>query len=107
MLVSRLAAFSPFPMFSKVLFPWVINSLYCPVKGYVFTRGLNSNLLNFLPQLLMTLQKMAIENISRKEQNAGNQHFLLFPQCFLPYQRVKSFFQQNLFCCLQMQFGLL
>ena len=22
-----------------------------------------------------------------KEENAGNQHFLLFPQCFLPYRK--------------------
>ena len=26
-------------------------------------------------------------------ENAGNQHFLLFPQCFLHYQRQKSYFQ--------------
>ena len=25
-----------------------------------------------------------------KGENAGNQNFLLFPQCFLPYQREKS-----------------
>ena len=27
-----------------------------------------------------------------KGENAGNQHFLLFPQCFLPYQGYKSSF---------------
>ena len=26
------------------------------------------------------------ENIVEKGENAGNQHFLLFPQCFLPFQ---------------------
>ena len=41
----------------------------------------------------MTLKKMAFENIVGKGENAGNQHFLLFPQCFLPYQREKSLFQ--------------
>ena len=32
----------------------------------------------------MTLRKYPLENIVRKGENAGNQHFLLFPQCFLP-----------------------
>ena len=27
---------------------------------------------------------MPFENIVGKGENAGNQHFLLFPQCFLP-----------------------
>ena len=35
----------------------------------------------------MTLKQRAIQNILGKEENAGNQHFLLFPQCFLLYQR--------------------
>ena len=26
------------------------------------------------------------ENIAGKEENAGNHHFLLFPECFLAYQ---------------------
>ena len=38
-------------------------------------------------QLLMTLRKEAFENIVGKGENAGNQHFLLFPNCLLPYQR--------------------
>ena len=29
----------------------------------------------------------AFGNIVGKEENAGNQHFPLFPQCFLPYGR--------------------
>ena len=33
----------------------------------------------------MTLKKRDFENIVGKGENAGNQHFLLFPQCFLPY----------------------
>ena len=32
----------------------------------------------------MTLRKKAFENIVEKGENAGNQHFLLFLQCFLP-----------------------
>ena len=34
-----------------------------------------------------TLEKKALENTVGKGENAGNQHFLLFPQCFLLYQR--------------------
>ena len=34
----------------------------------------------------MTLRKRAVENLVGK----GEMHFLLFPQCFLPYQRHKS-----------------
>ena len=29
---------------------------------------------------------MTFENIVGKEENAGNQHFLLFPQRFLPFK---------------------
>ena len=32
---------------------------------------------------LMTLGKKTFENIVGKGENAGNQHFLLFPHCFL------------------------
>ena len=32
-------------------------------------------------------EKKYFENIMDKEENAGNQHFLLFPQCFPPYER--------------------
>ena len=32
-------------------------------------------------------EEEAFENIVGKEENAGNQHFLPFPQCFLPIPR--------------------
>ena len=38
---------------------------------------------------LMTLGKKAFQNILEKGENAGNQHFLLFPQHFLPDWRQK------------------
>ena len=44
-------------------------------------------------QLLMTLKKTAFEKILGKGENAGNQHFLLFPQCFLPFPRQISDFE--------------
>ena len=34
----------------------------------------------------------AFENIVGKGENAGDQHFLLFPQCFRLYQGHKSSF---------------
>ena len=36
--------------------------------------------------------KMAFENIVEKEENAGNQHFLLFPQYALIFQIKFHFF---------------
>ena len=35
---------------------------------------------------LTTLQKEPFENIMGEGENAANQHFLLFPQCFLTFQ---------------------
>ena len=42
------------------------------------------------------------ENIVGKEENAGNQHFLLFSQCFLSCERQLWCFKQHLICRLQM-----
>ena len=52
--------------------------------------------------LLTTLWKQPFENIVGKGENAGNQHFLLFPQCFLPFPKQISILHSHLFCCLQM-----
>ena len=49
----------------------------------------------------MTLRKKPFKNIVRKGENAANQHFLLFPQCFLPIPEQISFFHPYLFCRLQ------
>ena len=51
---------------------------------------------------LTTLRKEASENALGKEENAGNEHFLLFPQCFLPFLTKISIFESNLPCCLQL-----
>ena len=37
-----------------------------------------------------------------KGENAGNQQFLLFPQCFLPFSKQISVFESHLFYLLQM-----
>ena len=50
--------------------------------------------------------KGSFGNTVAERENAGNQHFLLFPQCFLLYQRKKSSLQHYLICSLQcFQFG--
>ena len=53
-------------------------------------------------QLLTTLTKKSFENIFVKGENAGNQHFLLFPPYFLPFSKQVLSFHSNLFCCLPM-----
>ena len=45
----------------------------------------------------MTLSKKPFENIVGKGENAGIQHFLLFPQCFRPFPKHISTFQSHLF----------
>ena len=54
-----------------------------------------------LSRLLTTLKHKAFENIAGKGENAGNQHFLLFLQCFIPVPNQISIFHLYLFCCLQ------
>ena len=52
-------------------------------------------------RLLKTLKKKPFENIVRKGEKAGNKHFALFAQCFLPIPKRISVFQLHSFC-LQM-----
>ena len=54
------------------------------------------------PKILMTLRRKTFENIVGKGENAGHQHFLLFPQCLLPFPNQISTFLLHLFCRLQM-----
>ena len=51
------------------------------------------------------MKKKAFENVAVKGENAGNQHFLLCPQCFLLFPKQISIFQSHLFCCLQFFFN--
>ena len=46
----------------------------------------------------------SLENISGKGENPGNQHFLLFRQCFLPYVRQIECFEQHLTLCHKTKF---
>ena len=52
-------------------------------------------------QLLTILEQKAFENIVGKGENAGNQHFLLFPTVFYPSHDKLEIFE-SLFCRLQM-----
>ena len=55
---------------------------------------------------LTTLYKKPFENIVGKEENAGNQHFLLFPQRFLPFKNKFQLFSHIYFVvCKCFQFG--
>ena len=45
----------------------------------------------------MTFKERPFENIVRKGVNAGNQHFLLFPKCFLPFPKQILIFESRFF----------
>ena len=53
-------------------------------------------------RLLTTATEKPFENIVGKEENTGNERFLLFPQCFLPFTKQISNFHSRLFCPLHM-----
>ena len=42
-----------------------------------------------------TLSNKPLKKIVGKGENAGNQHFLLFPQFFIPYLTQKLLFKQD------------
>ena len=89
-------AFSPFPtMFStlhktnfKLSFTFILSSANAfnldQSKILSFGNGLNQY--HTIPTL-MTLGEKPFEKIVGKGENAGSQHFLLFPQCFLPFPK--------------------
>ena len=54
------------------------------------------------PRLLTTTKNKPFENTVAKRENAGNQHLLLFPQCFISFPEQISNFQLHLLCSLQM-----
>ena len=80
-------------MFSTDFFFEVVTSWDLLVKKLIF--------------ILTTLKNKPFGNIVGKGENAGNQHFLLFPQCFLTYKGRISPFEQELkyFVCRPFKFG--
>ena len=61
-------------------------------------------IINSLPTIpsFLTVKQRTFENSVGKGENAGNQHFLHFQQCFLPFPNQISIFHSRLFCRLQM-----
>ena len=57
-------------------------------------------------QWLTNLRKKAFEHTVDTEENDGNQHFLLFPQCFLSFSKQILIFRLHLLCHLQMLLNL-
>ena len=51
--------------------------------------------------LLTTLRKKPFKSIVGKGENAGKQHFLLFPQCFLSVPKQCLILKSHLICSLQ------
>ena len=59
-----------------------------------------------LSQLLMALERKPFENIVGKGENADNQHFLVFQQCYLPFPKQISIFWSHLFLLSANAFNL-
>ena len=80
-----------------------LQLIFLPANGTRTTHSI-SKLLT-LYHTILTLndpEKKPFENIVGKGENAGNQHFLLFPQCSLPIPKRISSFKLHLICHLQM-----
>ena len=97
------SVFYPFVEISAIFikFEIVVRKLFqlAPVQNLLFGKGLT---LYQTITTLTTLYEKPFENIVGKGENAGKQHFLLFPQCFLPFTKRISISQSLLFCRLQM-----
>ena len=52
------------------------------------------------------LSQKPVENNVEKGKNAGNHHFVIFLQRFLPYQNLKLLFKVYFVVCKCFQFGL-
>ena len=76
-------------MFSKGFFLRVVKNCDCVVKRYSLPNDIIldlSKLKAFADEKILVNEKLQFfwgrtENIVRKGENAGYQHFLLFPQC--------------------------
>ena len=51
------------------------------------TQNFTYMLINFLPKVLTILRKKVFENMRGKGESAGDQHFVISQQCFLPCHR--------------------
>ena len=64
---------------------WRLSDENAGKKHCFFYNVFKTLLFTTQSQLLTTLKEMAFQNTVGKAENAGIQHFLLFPQCFLPF----------------------
>ena len=79
---------------------YVINSLpYNKILDWSKFKAHACDNINVTPNLNFVLAR--IENILGKGENAGHQHFLLFPQCFLLIPKRTSVVMLHLFYRLQ------
>ena len=78
-------------MLSKSSVLRVLKTHDCIVKGYRFTTQ---------SKFLATYYKKPFENIVGKGENSYNQHFVFFPQFFIPIPERISVFKLHLFCRL-------
>ena len=81
-----LPAFSPFPtMFSKEFLYSVVKSGLC---------GKELTLCQTSPGFYLSPVQVFWKHCGKKRRNWFNEQFLLFPQCFLPFQRTFCHFYQ-------------
>ena len=88
----------------KLLFKISVDFFFDKEKNQFLLQTALSKLLTH-SQTVPTLYdpvKEAFRKMVRKGENAGNQHFLLFPQCFLPFTKQISYIHPLLFCRMQM-----
>ena len=96
--IARYKQFLLFPVFSKGLFPTASTGVIVWewVNSLLNDKSFNlSKLKAFADEKINVAQNLKfvydrVENIVGKGENAGYQHFLLFPQCFQKSVFVKS-----------------
>ena len=82
-----------------------MNKTYSKAYLYSLQKTSNYNLIKLFTtqsRLFTILKKKAFKNIVEKGENAGNHHYFLFQQCYLPFQELISSFESHLLCHLQM-----
>ena len=94
-----------FLLFPQCFLPnQIIVSLFVHIFDFIslFAAELEEPKIGISGKGLMILREKMFENVVGKGENAGNQHFLLYPQCFLPFYKDISMFVSYIFCCLLM-----
>ena len=94
------------PLFPTMVFTVCLNLFFFSAESKLLAiTQTNRNWLTLYTQSRFFTRpglRSPLKTLSEKGENAGNQHFLLFPQCFLPFPNQISVFHLHLFCRLQM-----